>query len=562
MDSESTSSSPRIHVERVTSSPNAEPHVPLDIPEPQVIDGYDDPVDRYDDDHQGFASRFPAVDHGRRSIDDIDRSDYDLSELPPAHVPLPDDGVAHDDPAHDDPAHDDVVHDNWVEANEPHANEFDRDGLDDINSDQLHEDRAHHALDEQQLDDFDRDEPGFRSFDPDELPVQPGSVLELRQIAGLTAGTVMELTETTYDFAEGSNEVGFSITIDEHNRAIVSPGSVQIRIDAIEITVPTALGSAVLDVGSARFIVRPKRVDDETTDWLGLHQQLDQPDPLIEVSPNLVEAEAEPPRRRRLWRRGETAQPQPDVEAWELVEAVRRARTDVADRERFNHPDPTELSIRATQNAPILGLRPLGHPLFGTVNVLLADRRWMPNFDDIHAIPEAIGYQLQPLLSLPSAPVTADLLVGPMGVVGSKAATMACARNVLVSLFGISTENLHLHVATSPERLESWSWASEIAPNHDLDFDDGFSVVIVDGMENFGAGGFSHQDAMNRALGLVVLADTVEDLPPYCGTVLQIDPSGTALLTDHHGDAIAGTPIGLSIPTAAEIADQLVENFT
>ena len=189
---------------------------------------------------------------------------------------------------------------------------------------------------------------------------------------------------------------------------------------------------------------------------------------------------------------------------------------------------------------------------------MVADQPWLPNFDDINAIPESVGFQIQPLLSLPSVPVVADLLVGPLGIVGTRAATMAAARHIMVSLYGLSTQDLHLHVATTDHRADAWRWADTICPDRILDLDDGFPVAIIDGMENFGAGGFSHQEALNHALGVVLLVDSVEDLPSYCGTVLQIDPGGTALLTNHLGNVIKGTPVGISTAMATNIADELV----
>jgi hypothetical protein len=78
-------------------------------------------------------------------------------------------------------------------------------------------------------------------------------------------------------------------------------------------------------------------------------------------------------------------------------------------------------------------------------------------------------------------------------------------------------------------------------------------------MENFGADGFGHQEALDRALGVIILVDTVEELPSYCGTVLQIDPGGTAVLTNHLGNVVKGTPVGIGTAMATRIADGLMD---
>jgi hypothetical protein len=383
-------------------------------------------------------------------------------------------------------------------------------------------------------------------------------VPELRQIAGLTAGAVMDLVEPTYDFAEGEGVVGFTIRVDEHGRTIVVPGSVSARIDSITLDGPTPIGSGVLDVGTARFIIRPKRERRRATDWLDQHKTIDQPEPVIEVPPDLVAPEPAP-KRGRWRRRHEVEHESPGtVTTWEFVEAVRETRTLMAERERYRHPDPAELAVRARCRAPVLRMRPPGHPHFCKVGVVVADQPWLPHFDDIHAIPEAVGEQLQPLLSLPSVPVAADLLVGPLGIVGRPAATMAVARHVLVALYALSTPDLRLHIAAATDHHEAWEWATPLVTDDPVDFGEGFSVVIVDGIENFGLHGYQHQDVIDHDLGVVILAERVEELPSYCGTVLQLDQAGTALLTNHLGKAISGTPVGMNTSTAAAVTADLI----
>jgi hypothetical protein len=378
---------------------------------------------------------------------------------------------------------------------------------------------------------------------------------------------MMQLTERSYAFAQHDDAVGFTISIDESQRAVVIPGSAPAAVDTIPVTEPTFLGSGVLDVRTARFLVRPGRPLKRATDWLDQDRSIDRAEPVVDVPHELAavayqEEAARSSRRlfrRRRAKRARSSSGALDIASWELIEKVRAIRTDSADRERYLHPDPAELAVRAANRAPILGLRQRSHPLFATVGVICADMPWMPRFDDIRAIPESLGVQLQPLMSLPSIPIPADLRIGPLGIAGTRSAAMACARHIVTSLYAMSgASDLRLHIVTGDDRLEAWGWCLDIAPHREIEPSrEGFPVVIVDGMEHFAKAGISHQDAIENRVGMVVLADEVEGLPPYSGTVLQVDRGGEGRLTNHKGHVITGTPIGITADFARRLADDL-----
>jgi hypothetical protein len=395
--------------------------------------------------------------------------------------------------------------------------------------------------------------------------------LELRQIAGLTSGTSMPLEAECYDFAQDNALVGFQVQVDRNDRAVVIPRAATTKIDSVEIEGPAVIGLGVLDVGSARFLVRHRRERKRATDWLDLHEAADSAEPLIEVPRNFgldtgeasQPAEAPSRRKRRLRRkrgRDDTVAERPKLDpvSWEFIERIRSARVDLTDRERYLHPDPAELAERARHRAPILAIRPPGHPLFAKVGVIAADMPWMPRFDDIAAIPDSLGGYLKPLMSLPSMPIAADLMIGPLGIVGHPSATMACARHVVTSLYGLSTPDLQLHLATSDDRRALWDWSYELLSPGPIDTASTFPVVVVDGMANLEVSGLTHADAIEHRAGVVFLADSVEDLPSYCGTVLQVDGVGSGLLTNHLGNIITGTPIGITTAFASEMAADLV----
>ena len=410
-----------------------------------------------------------------------------------------------------------------------------------------------------------RTEPPPRDLSPTE-PAEPQ--IELRQIAGLTAGMVMPLEDSIYDFAE-DGEVRFALEVEDGQRVIVHPGTAAVAVDTVVVREPTTLGRGALDVGSARFVVGPRRERRRATDWLDRRDVFERDEPVIHVPPDLepyapvappVDDDPKPRRRRKGKRHAEVdEQPEParplSAAAWELVDRVRAIRAETAERERYFHPDPAEMMLRADNRAPILGVRPPGHPLFAQVALICADMPWMPHFDDIHAVPDTVGEHLRPLMSLPSVPVPVDLTVGPLGIVGSRKAVLACARYALLSLYGSSSTELRLRLDTGFANGDEWAWAEQLCRPGALD--DGFTVSLVDGMVNFPVDDFSHHDALEVRVGLIVLAETIDELPVYCGSVLQVDDRGTAILTNHLGHAISGSSIGVSWNMADRLASKL-----
>jgi hypothetical protein len=383
---------------------------------------------------------------------------------------------------------------------------------------------------------------------------------ELRQIAGLTAGTIIPLDRPSLAFAEGENEVGFRLDVAPSGRVEVIPEAATVTIDAVPVSGPTAVGLGALDVGSARFVVRPRYRS--VGDWPDDRELASVEPAIIEVPAELAATDGtERNRRRRRLLGGPTepARETLDAASWEFVETIRETRGETAERLRLLHPDPAELGDRARYNAGSLGFRRRGEARFAEVGVLCADISWMPRFDDITAIPESLGDHLRPLMSLPSVPIVADLLIGPLGITGPRRAAIACARHIALSLYGMSSDELMLHVVTDPGRADDWRWAAALAPDQRIDPRFGYPVLLVDGAHNFpGTTGLDHYRIMEGRAGLVVLADAVEQLPSYCGTVLQVDRAGSGLLTNHKGQVIKGTPIGVSDALAQELAQVLV----
>jgi hypothetical protein len=79
-------------------------------------------------------------------------------------------------------------------------------------------------------------------------------------------------------------------------------------------------------------------------------------------------------------------------------------------------------------------------------------------------------------------------------------------------------------------------------------------VAVADGMAHFDGAGLDHDAVQRHELGLIVLAETLDELPEYCGTILQITPDGRCQVSNHLGEQVVGTPIGVTAGFAAATA--------
>ncbi|MDH3293991.1 MAG: hypothetical protein OER95_06675, partial [Acidimicrobiia bacterium] len=85
-------------------------------------------------------------------------------------------------------------------------------------------------------------------------PASDDTVLEMRQVAGLTAGSMMKLTlGRAFEFNESNEGGSFSLRVLETGEVLVHPGSAKAVVDEIDVTEPTLIGDAILNVSSACF---------------------------------------------------------------------------------------------------------------------------------------------------------------------------------------------------------------------------------------------------------------------------------------------------------------------
>lgn len=410
-------------------------------------------------------------------------------------------------------------------------------------------------------------DPAVEAEEPTEPAVEPEpapeTVLEMRQVAGLTSGSVMQLHVGSFQFHESDSDVGFAVVVDEDERAVVVPGTAAAHVDEVPLTEPTPLFDSVLDVGSACFTVRPHRPGPTAATRLAAIEETRRGPGAIAV-PDLTVADDGPAQNRSsrfgaLFSRSDGETDTLDPRWWAFLETVREARSLVAERHRWLHPDPEELMSRLDRLDPGLWDRTRDHPLFGRIGLAYATIPWEPRFDDPDRIPMELHGLIREMSQLPWVPVTANLSLGPLGIVGARPAALAATRHAVLSLACLSApSDLSFSIVTAKGLIDSWGWTSALPDSLFADDrPDAFPIAIADGMVHFDGAGLAHEAVLNNEMGLIVLAETVDELPDYCATILHLLPDGRCMVTNHLGEQVNGTPIGVTASFAAKIAAAL-----
>lgn len=390
--------------------------------------------------------------------------------------------------------------------------------------------------------------------------------LEMRQVAGLTAGSVTNLRPGTFQFHESDTEIGFAVTVRNAAEVFVVPGQAAAHIDEIALEEPTPLNDSVLNVGSACFTVRRPRPAPTAENRLAEIEARRHRPGAITV-PDLAAAPGGPTQSTShrfgalFSRREGVDEPQLDPSWWQFLEEIRDVRSRVAERHRWLHPDPEELRSRLERMDPGLWDRGVEHPLFGRVALAYATIPWEPHFDAPERIPPVLHGPIREMSRLPWVPVTANLHHGPLGIAGSRAAVLAATRFVLLSLCSLTAPaDFALSIVTAKGLVGDWSWTSALPNSMFPDgSNDGFLVAVADGMTHFEGAGFSHEAVLRNEMGLVAIAETPDELPEYCGTVLVISPDGRCQVRNHMGEQVVGTPIGVTADFATRVAAMITE---
>ncbi len=441
--------------------------------------------------------------------------------------------------------------------------------------------------------------------------VPPTQGLEFRQIAGLMAGEVMDLTPGTYEFgSEETGTIGFSFNVSADGSIIVVPGTKGIHLDTERIWDPTPLDGRTINAGSARFQVgrrRPEQRDrreiisgvapqiheaivavrlpsDTQTSAVGAIAPPVNPSqlaPLTHAEPTTFGGFLGRNRRPSITDLSPAPPPAPlaptpaapipsalvprmtvanaGLTQHHLSERLLRARTALATQRRDQHPNPEDIARRARTGSALCWNRRSDHWHFGQVTIATADVPWQPRLDNPEDLSETDRAMVQRLSTLPSVPITADLRVGPLGIVGSRQATLACARHIMTSMATLSSSDyLTITVLADAERRNSWDWAHRL-PHTGGASESAMPLLVVDGIEQLNDNGFGMALTDPGGVGAVLLANDARSLPPTCSTVMILHEAGTATILNHReGTTVSGaTPHGISTTLALETAAHL-----
>ena len=189
---------------------------------------------------------------------------------------------------------------------------------------------------------------------------------------------------------------------------------------------------------------------------------------------------------------------------------------------------------------------------------------------------------------LPWVPVTANLLYGPFAIVGRRAARLAASRHAILSLAALSVPgDVRFSIRADRTKSASWNWCRSL-PSIMSAEGEGFEVMVVDGVENIkaamsdlaaasltGSADLLMEDSWDPSKqpaaaanlsgnpsGMILLADSIEEIDQPCGTVLQIHPDGTASVTNHLNETIQVTPIGATEAFAHDMATRVADILT
>ncbi len=347
----------------------------------------------------------------------------------------------------------------------------------------------------------------------------PADRMELRQIAGISAGGCMELRPGSYDFGpvqqgpgrldDGDpDSVGFTLSLNGNLTAIVGPGDSPVLVDSQPVVEPTTLGGRTINAGSARFVVARPRPP-QRREGPVRQIRLDAVDPWV-------------------W------EPIPDpaglgTESYPLIHQRRRY-----------HYGPDEIRYRIEGGRHMLWDRDGSHPLFGTAVVAMAD------------IPlSGVGVEISAPI-----PISIDVLRSTTMLVGRRELQLAVARHLLLSLATAShPDDLQLALLSDRPELEfitdlphAGGSASEQAHSRRL-----FIIDRSDGLEKWPLNGFADERS-------AVLALTAEDdvLTPTANILTVMNESTISVLGSNTGAAIdTATPVGFAAPMADELATKL-----
>lgn len=362
--------------------------------------------------------------------------------------------------------------------------------------------------------------------------------MELRQVAGISAGGCLELQPGSYDFGpirNGSGRlnsgrpdtVGFTLRLDGSLAASVGPGDAPIMLDDQPIAEETELSGRVINAGSARFVVARPR----------------------------------PPRKRG------GAVREPDVaqlDPWILAPfpAAGRltgdARGKIEQRRRL-HYSPDEVRHRIQAGGTQLWDRDPSHPLFGTAVVAMADVPVSAAGQELHHSEVSELTVEGPAVSVAAAvPVSVNVLESKTMIFGERRLQLAVARHILLSLAAAThPKDLQIGLLSDSGDLNFLRRLPHADRSMAASVEDGSPIhklIVVDGPDA-AATTFDPSDELTTVLALARGGDQPS---PDCDVVMLWDQATIGVAGGNGGQALDGaTPVGFAQSMAVELVEKL-----
>ncbi|MBT8241990.1 MAG: hypothetical protein KJN63_12260, partial [Acidimicrobiia bacterium] len=386
--------------------------------------------------------------------------------------------------------------------------------------------------------------------------------LELRQVAGLSAGFTQTLPAGEHHFGAGSgNAAGdvrtkpFTLTVDENNTAWITT-SVNVRLDGQVVKGRTAVDRGIIDAGSARFVVSPSRPPTRRRGGNSgrvIAKAVEAP-PAERIRIAEYMTSPEPPERKKRFGRAtdrEASKTSP------LIDRILEIRRHAVQYERSRVPDSGQLMQMVMAGADHMGHVEPGDDGFANIPIAYGDLLWQPPIDRPDRIPSELVIQVQQQSILPSVPLFVNLTAGHLGIVGDRDACLAVVRQIAVTLRVLSpVDAITFSVLRAEGSSAEWNWLDSLPRSDSF----GLPVTFFDGIHQV------REHEMRQSLleggtgGAVIIDDQLHDIPSLCKTVLEIQPSGTAALLDFNRGATTtrvATPLGFDLATTNDFAEHL-----
>ena len=291
--------------------------------------------------------------------------------------------------------------------------------------------------------------------------------LELRQIAGRGAGRSAVLTPGVYDVGPKTSPVG----LPGHGETMMTPFRLRVEkdlsvtlivldrpvsVDGRRVADGLRMRGGVINAISARF---------EIGEPVGETQPPPTSSQIIEALPSLQIPIQKIPGvsvdgKSRRWsnKRGTTPADFP-----ELAKAVLTSRARTIRRARMLNPSINELLVRAKAGRPQIWTVTPQDKQFAVATLAYGEMPWTPPYDRPDKITDQAAYAVSQFLETPSMPITTDLRVGGLAIVGDRAAALAAVRHIVLS-HSILTgpTDLELVVMAGSQNEADWNWATRL----------------------------------------------------------------------------------------------------